>query len=262
MRGDRDGVADQVVEVQASPIERSLLQQRADASEHLTRAITILDDTPQRVTRLSQIGRIGIEPAQSGVAAHDHRGERLVHFVRDRGGDLSHHHHSTGVRQLRLREPQRFLCALALRYVDHNPGEQRRRPGIGQDRRCTDFGPHKLSILAAQAHLDASGCLADLRTQPRSRFHSDVTGREEQELLVRVADHLLKGRIGGDKPSIQLQQADAHRCVLEETAPPLLACLGPLDQRLLRALARAKHAVRVLQRDGLQEGFFVFRIHG
>ena len=53
--------------------------------------------------RLFHIGLIARKPSQAGIGVGDGGGNRLIHFVRQRGGQLSHGGHPADVCEIRLR---------------------------------------------------------------------------------------------------------------------------------------------------------------
>ena len=62
-----------------------------------------LHDPGRGGARLVQTRRLIRQPRRTTVAAGDNRGQRLVHLVSDRRGQLAHGHHPIHMRQLRLR---------------------------------------------------------------------------------------------------------------------------------------------------------------
>ena len=76
------------------------------------RAITSPARLPSRTMRLSsfpgflQIRRISGQPAQASTAVTHYARQRLVDFMRDRGGQFTHHAYPVDVREIRLELPQ------------------------------------------------------------------------------------------------------------------------------------------------------------
>jgi hypothetical protein len=64
--------------------------------------------------RLFEIWAVAAEPAQAGLGVGDGGGDRLIHFVRQGGGQLRHRGHPVDAREIGARLAQRFLGALAL----------------------------------------------------------------------------------------------------------------------------------------------------
>ena len=59
------------------------------------------------------------EPPQTSVGARDRGGDGLLDFVRQRGGQFSHHVDAVDVRQISLQLPQPFVLFLgALSFGD------------------------------------------------------------------------------------------------------------------------------------------------
>jgi hypothetical protein len=74
--------------------------------------------TPRRsLARLSQIGIVSRKPPNAGAGAVDSRGNGLIHFVRQGGGQLSHGGHPAGVSEIRLRLAQPLPLFLRLPAV-------------------------------------------------------------------------------------------------------------------------------------------------
>ena len=69
-------------------------------------SFTILDGSR---ARLFQIGLIARKPAQAGIGVGDSGGNRLIHFVRQGGGQLSHGGHPVDACEIRLRLAQSTL---------------------------------------------------------------------------------------------------------------------------------------------------------
>ena len=80
-----------------------LLGERAHLGDDLARPVGVLDQAGDRRPRLVEIGRIGGQPAHAGIAVGDHRGERLIDLVRDRGGEFAQRGHTADMRELRAR---------------------------------------------------------------------------------------------------------------------------------------------------------------
>ncbi len=70
--------------------------------------VRIFDNSPRSLARLFQIRLIARKPSQAGIGVCHCRGNRLIHFVRQGGSQLSHGGHSADVREIRLRLTQRF----------------------------------------------------------------------------------------------------------------------------------------------------------
>jgi hypothetical protein len=94
-----DDLANDVIDVERRSLGVGLYRQRADTLDHLHRPIAIVDDPLQGATRFNQVGSSAIEPAQAGLGVGDDCGERLVHFVGDRGSQLSQRRHARAARR-------------------------------------------------------------------------------------------------------------------------------------------------------------------
>src|SRR6266404_8970305 len=86
------------------------------------------------MARLFHIGAIAREPAQAGIGVGDGGGNRLIHFVRQGGSQLSHGGHAADMGEIRLRLAKRFFGQLALGDVRRAANELRQIPGCVQNR--------------------------------------------------------------------------------------------------------------------------------
>jgi hypothetical protein len=77
------------------------------------RPISIANNAANRFAGFGEVRRIPRQPAQAGVGISDYCGQRLIDFVRDRGGQLSERGHPRDVGPFRLRFEQRFFGPLA-----------------------------------------------------------------------------------------------------------------------------------------------------
>jgi len=69
---------------------RRILDQRADPAEDFTGPATLLDDGIDRLASFVENRWLDVKPAQSGIRVGDHRANRLIDFMGDRGRELSH----------------------------------------------------------------------------------------------------------------------------------------------------------------------------
>src|SRR5712672_931524 len=58
--------------------------------DDLARTITLLYGTSERLAHLAEIRWFRTHPAQGGLRVCDCRGDRLIHFMGDRGRELTH----------------------------------------------------------------------------------------------------------------------------------------------------------------------------
>src|SRR5258708_39181003 len=91
------------------------VRERPDPPAYLTRPIAVIDNTFRRASRSGEVRSSAIEPAQTSFGVGDDGGERLVHFMRDGGGQPAQGCYSHAIAQVRLRVAQRPLDMLALR---------------------------------------------------------------------------------------------------------------------------------------------------
>ncbi len=96
------------------PLRRTLLEELADPADDFGRTLCVFHDTQRRRARLFEIRRVASEPAQARVGVGGRGGNRLSHFVRQGGSQLSHGGHPGDVREIRSRPTQRFFGALPL----------------------------------------------------------------------------------------------------------------------------------------------------
>ncbi len=81
----------------------ALLEEEASSADDLCRARCIFDDSSRSLACLCNIGLIARKPPQTRIGIGDRRGNRLIHFVRQRGGQFSQRGHSGDPRQVPLR---------------------------------------------------------------------------------------------------------------------------------------------------------------
>ena len=67
----------------------------------------------------SEVGRVAVEPALAGGGVGDNGGQRLVHLMGDRGGELPQSRHARHMRKFRLRLMQLLLGVLARGDIAH-----------------------------------------------------------------------------------------------------------------------------------------------
>ena len=103
------------VDIERLFLRLGVLSQRADASDHFGRPVALLDNPFRSLACFVQIWSAPIEPAQAGSRGVDDRGERLVHFMRDRGCHFSQHCHPRDMGEFRLRLAQ---CPLGVISAD------------------------------------------------------------------------------------------------------------------------------------------------
>src|ERR1700677_3175543 len=90
---------DDVIDVEEHLLEVTLFCERPDAPDYLIRPIAVVYYPFHRAARCVQVGNLAIEPAQTGLGIGDDAGERLVHFMSDRGRQLSHRRDAISVRK-------------------------------------------------------------------------------------------------------------------------------------------------------------------
>src|SRR5262245_39686488 len=78
---------DKLVEVECTSFADVALEARANASDHLSRAMTVGDDSPECLLGSVEIGRGAIEKAQARIGSRHHRIQWLSHLVSDRRRD-------------------------------------------------------------------------------------------------------------------------------------------------------------------------------
>ena len=100
--GELDHLADRLVDVHPVLPWRRLFDELTDPADDVAGAIAVLDDASERLPRLLQMRWLTIQPAQRRLGVGDRRGDRLVHFMGDRGGELPHRRDAVGMRQLHL----------------------------------------------------------------------------------------------------------------------------------------------------------------
>src|SRR5437870_5467582 len=88
--GKLDDFADGFVDVEAIVTWRRLFDEVADPANHVSRPIAALDDVVKDLPYLVEVDGLGVEESQGSLGIGDNAGDRLVDFMRDRGGELPH----------------------------------------------------------------------------------------------------------------------------------------------------------------------------
>jgi hypothetical protein len=101
------------------------------SADDFRRTGCVFDDSRRGLARLFHIGVIAPEPAQAGIGVGDGSGNRLIHFVRQRSGKLSHGSCLADACEIRLRLTQSHFNVIAgflnaPFYLDQ-PGDQQSR---------------------------------------------------------------------------------------------------------------------------------------
>ena len=91
--------------------------------DHLGRSMAVLSDASERLPHLLQIRRSTIQPSQRRLGIGDRRGDRLVHFMGDRCGELPHRCNPMNMGELVLRVQARLFSPPALGHVDRGADE-------------------------------------------------------------------------------------------------------------------------------------------
>jgi hypothetical protein len=111
-------LADDLIYVQSLAMKRLLLDQRANALDHITDAEAVSDDIVQRLASLTQIGLLRVhQPARcAGVCNQCTNG--LVDLMRDRGHQLTDGCDTIGVGEFVLGVKSRLFGLLAFGHID------------------------------------------------------------------------------------------------------------------------------------------------
>ena len=126
-----------VIQVQLFSGRRSPFCQCPDTGDHVTGSLAIANDIADRFTDFVHIRHVSGQPAQARAAVAHYTGQRLVDFMRDRGGQFPHHAHAVDVREICLdcAASHAFFGTLAIFDVREN-----------------SIPPDDLSVLIAQRH--------------------------------------------------------------------------------------------------------------
>ena len=104
---------DNLVDIQPNPLCCGFCSERADPFDHLVGAHRISYHSFDRAARRLNVRDVVREIAKTRISATDHPGQRLVDFVRNRGGQFAHGRHAANMSDLRLRNKKRVFGALA-----------------------------------------------------------------------------------------------------------------------------------------------------
>ena len=80
----------------------TLLEEQADPADDFRRTRCVFHDSRRSLARLFHIRMIARKPAQAGIGIGDSGGNRLIHFVRQRGGQFSHGGYAVDLCEIRL----------------------------------------------------------------------------------------------------------------------------------------------------------------
>src|SRR6266446_1803294 len=127
-------LSNDLVYINQLPLRSTLLEQQAGSADNFRGTGCVFDHSRRRFARLFHIGMIAVEPAQAGVGVRDSSGNRLIHFVRQGGRQLSHGGDTANVREVRLRLTQSLFGLLALGDVGGTANELHQIPGRVQNR--------------------------------------------------------------------------------------------------------------------------------
>jgi len=104
-----------VIDVKRCLLDVGLVRERPDAPDHLTRPNCVVYYPFHGAARCVQVRSSAVEPAQTGLGVGDDGGERLVHFMGDRGCNFPERRDARYVCEIRLRLTKRFFGALSAR---------------------------------------------------------------------------------------------------------------------------------------------------
>src|SRR5271169_1096102 len=199
----------------------------ANAADNLAGSSAVPHDTPERLPDFVETRRFCAEPTQARIGVGDDRGNRLIDFVRDRGGHLPQQHDPIEAREIGLGLLQSLLRTFAIGDVDDNcTKESWRAVCRGNDKR-SDVGPYDLAVLAsvtlALQKPDSTAVNTLLHRGPIVLV-SKLQRREISQLRLGIAGHPLKTLVHRHIPSaLKIKGCDADRGDLEHGSPTLLA---------------------------------------
>src|SRR5271157_5617971 len=169
---ERKDLPNGVVQVQLLAGRGRPLGQRPNAGDHFPGALAVANDVADSLTDFLHVRCIsGQETQASAAVAHDAR-QRLVDFMRDRGGQFSHHAHPVDVRKFFL-ELSQLLALLFGTFAVFNIG-------------CHAASPHYLPALvtqAGEARLEPAILAVGAATQPHLILHRLAPGRQPLPLI-------------------------------------------------------------------------------
>ncbi len=103
-----DDLQNDFIHVDQLPVRFALLRYGANAVDDVGGALCISNNCQSSLACLPEIGILSRKPSDTGAGAGAGGGDRLIHFVGQGSGQLSHGGHAAGVGEIRLRVPQRF----------------------------------------------------------------------------------------------------------------------------------------------------------
>jgi len=123
-QGERARLLDQALDAFDAPFRLATGDEIAQPPDDLARAQRLLPGLVQRIAQLrgALVGALLEQPARPLQIVAD-RGERLIEFVRKRGGHLPHRAQARHVQQLRLHLVQQLLALVVFAEIAHESDE-------------------------------------------------------------------------------------------------------------------------------------------
>ena len=229
--GQGDNLEDSVVDRNAVLPWRRFPDQRTDPTDDLARSFSVLLDITERLLGFLEIWPLRAQPAQTGLGIGDSRGDGLVHFMCDRGGELPHCRNAVRVRQRHLNlavslltQPRFGFRTLLLCQIEHESDD-----AIAFERRRSDEHRNAAAVFPEVLFLERLN--RPELVQFRSRLYKSAVpfrGRHPlpvdavgSEILMVVSQHVEKRIVGLDNLVVDSRDEDADNIRVEQT--PILA---------------------------------------
>ena len=144
-------LVDRLVKIKVLLSRRRLLDVITDTVDDVSGAIGIAHDAAERLPDLAQVRRLHVQKIQGRTGVVAGAGDRLRDFVRQRGGQFSHHAHAVHVGEIRLHLLQSRQRSFAILNVRQQNVPAHDAPGVIANWDAAVFKPPIFAVEAPQA---------------------------------------------------------------------------------------------------------------
>src|SRR6267378_6817793 len=194
-----DYFANDFVHIDQFLLRSNILEKQADAADDFRGALSIFDDSGGSRAGLFNVGRVAGEPAQAGAGVGAGGGNRLLHFVREGGGQLAHGGHAADARQIFLGFAQRLRSTLALLDVDSGSVPLNDVAEVIAQGHGAGQPPAIIAVRPAQAHFTLAGLASGEGAAPLFDVTREIIGMNYGGPI--PAQRMLHGEAGSFEPT-------------------------------------------------------------
>src|SRR5271165_4299552 len=231
---------DGLIQVQLFSRNLSLSCQGPNPSDHFSGSLPVADDPTGGFPGFFHVGRISGQPTQASAGVTHHARQRLVDFMRDRGGQFTQYAYPVDVSEICLELPQLFALFFGLHAVTDVPGNLqqeatppiRNQAGVYFDREQRPvLSPMPVSV---KCGLTRHRLLRDCFNLRSIRIQMEGKRCLADQLLPSVPKTVAGGPIQiNDGFMLEVQNEEGVACVVHKSAKARLA----LAQSLLSTFA-------------------------